>query len=218
MVTPTFAAGLGVIVAATLAATMTKTVLHFSSPVPGQECAAGPCGQHGGSLASAHPGVLITTTPGHPQSAGSGAGGSRLRGGAAGHPVISYQLAQQWPGGFTARITIAGLPAGTWRLAFGYPGVRILGVQGARWQPSGAGSGVVEGDASPSPDGYGQATFMVSAEGEGPGRRPASCTLNGAPCTFASPGDGQYGHGHFGGPDSGGPDSGAGHGGGSAGH
>ena len=53
---------------------------------------------------------------------------------------------------------------------------------------------------------------MVSAEGGGPGR-PASCTLNGAPCTFGSPGDGPYGHAHVGGPE-----SGAGHGGGPAGH
>ena len=190
MVTPTFAAGLGVVVAATLTATMTKTVLHFSSPLPGQECAASPCSPHGGSLASARPGVLITPTPGHPQPAG--AGGSRLRGGAAGHPTISYQLAQQWPGGFAVRITIDGLPAGTWRLAFVYPGVRILGVQGASWQPSGASSGVVEGDAGQDPGGYGRATFVVTAEGGEPGR-PASCTLNGAPCTFAQSGGGYFG-------------------------
>ena len=49
---------------------------------------------------------------------------------------------------------------------------------------------MVEGDAGPSPDGYGRATFMVSAEGGGPGR-PASCTLNGAPCTFARPATGR---------------------------
>ena len=42
MVTPTFAAGLGVVVAASLAANMTKTVLHFSSPVPGGQCRSGP--------------------------------------------------------------------------------------------------------------------------------------------------------------------------------
>jgi len=43
MVTPTFAAGLGVLVAAGLAANMPRTVLHFSSPVPGDQCTAGVC-------------------------------------------------------------------------------------------------------------------------------------------------------------------------------
>jgi hypothetical protein len=63
VVTPTFAAGLGVVVAAFLAANMSRTVLHFSAPIPGNQCSAGDCHAqepHGGTLASARPGVHIT--------------------------------------------------------------------------------------------------------------------------------------------------------------
>src|SRR6267378_835423 len=38
VVTPTFAAGLGVVVAAFLAANISRTVLHFSAPIPGNQC------------------------------------------------------------------------------------------------------------------------------------------------------------------------------------
>jgi hypothetical protein len=63
VVTPTFAAGLGVVVAAFLAANMSRTVLHFSAPIPGNQCSARDCHAqepHGGTLASARPGVHIT--------------------------------------------------------------------------------------------------------------------------------------------------------------
>ena len=77
MVTPTFAAGLGVVVAASLAANMTKTVLHFSSPLPGGQCQIGACHpqpSHGGTLASARPGVPIVVPR---KRAGAGAGAAR---------------------------------------------------------------------------------------------------------------------------------------------
>jgi hypothetical protein len=70
VVTPTFAAGLGVVVAAFLAANMSRTVLHFSAPIPGNQCTAGDCHAqpHGGQVASARPGVHIT--PRGPASSG----------------------------------------------------------------------------------------------------------------------------------------------------
>ena len=92
MVTPTFAAGLGVVVAAFLAANMSRTVLHFSAPIPGNQCSAGACRAqqpHGGTLASARPGVHITPSvpagpgpvtaiqPGGSQPGGSQPGGSQ---------------------------------------------------------------------------------------------------------------------------------------------
>ncbi len=75
VVTPTFAAGLGVVVAALLAANMSRTVLHFSAPIPGNQCPAGDCHvqePHGGTLASARPGVHIT--PDDPAAAGPATG------------------------------------------------------------------------------------------------------------------------------------------------
>jgi hypothetical protein len=96
VVTPTFAAGLGVVVAAFLAANMSRTVLHFSAPIPGNQCTAGDCHAqpHGGQVASARPGVHITprvpassgpvttvqpggSQPGGDQSGGDQSGGSQ---------------------------------------------------------------------------------------------------------------------------------------------
>ena len=135
VITPTFAAGLGVVVAAFLAANMSRTVLHFSAPIPGNQCTAGDCHAqepHSGTLASARPGVHIT--PSDPSSAASpgarlqrrraesAAGGGGGGGGApqpsigapspgigAPSPSIKYQQVEQWPGGFADQITISRL-------------------------------------------------------------------------------------------------------------
>ncbi len=155
MVTPTFAAGLGVVVAASLAANMTKTVLHFSSPMPGRQCAVGNCHvqpNHGGTLASARPGVPIPAQRKGGSTAGAGSpgdgGGAGWRHG-HGHLWITYQVTEQWPGGFADQITIGGL-AGRgdfWSLAVAFPGARIAGVQGADWLWHSADSGVAQGTA-----------------------------------------------------------------------
>ncbi len=203
VLTPTFAAGLGVVVAAFLAANMSRTVLHFSAPIPGNPCAAGDCHAqepHGGTLASARPGVHIT--PKRPPASGPATGvqpgGTASAAGGSGGPqpspgrqplAITYQQIDHWPGGFADRITISGL-SGTrthaWTLAFGYPGAHIAGVQGARWEPGSTGAGVARGDTWP---GWGEAQdstapvrLMVIVEGQP--APPSGCTLDGAPCTF----------------------------------
>src|ERR1700722_19839717 len=168
VVTPTFAAGLGVVVAAFLAANMSRTVLHFSAPIPGNQCTSGDCRAqqpHGGTLASARPGVHITpsapsasgpATGLQPGSTPSAAGGSGAPQPSAGSPPVSitYQQVEHWPGGFADQITISGLGgtgARSWSLAFGYPGSRIAGVQGAgaRWEPGSPGAGGGRGGARP---------------------------------------------------------------------
>jgi hypothetical protein len=236
VVTPTFAAGLGVVVAAFLAANMSRTVLHFSAPIPGNQCSAGECHAqqpHGGTLASARPGVHIAPSvpagsgpvtaiqPGGSQAGGSQAGGSQPGGGepsvsepgasqqggtasAAGgsggpQPSVSsrafsitYQQVEQWPGGFADQITIRGLNgtrAQTWSLAFAYPGARIAGVQGARWEPGRVGSGVAQGVSWP---GWGQrhataASVRLMVIVEGRPAAPSGCAFDGQLCTFGSP-------------------------------
>ncbi len=186
VVTPTFAAGLGVVVAAFLAANMSRTVLHFSAPIPGRQCSAGDClaqQPHGGTLASARPGVHITprvpaasgpvtaiqpggSQNGVNQSGAAQPGGAGPAAGGNGGPQpsvgsrafsITYQQVEQWPGGFADQITIRGLSgtkAQAWSLAFTYPGARIAAVQGARWVPGRAGAGVAQGVSWP---GWGQA-------------------------------------------------------------
>jgi hypothetical protein len=206
VMTPTFAAGLGVVVAAFLAANMSRTVLHFSAPIPGNQCTSGDCHvqkPHGGTLASARPGVHITprVPPASGPATGLQPGGTASAAGGRGTPPpsvgsqpvsITYQQVEQWPGGFADQITIRGLSrtrAGRWSLAFGYPGSRIAGVQGARWERGSPGSGVARGAAWP---GWGQAQdsadpvrLLVVVNGR-PGA-PSGCTLDGAPCTFAQP-------------------------------
>ncbi len=206
VLTPTFAAGLGVVVAAFLAANMSRTVLHFSAPIPGNQCPSTGCHvqqPHGGTLASARPGVHIT-----PSSPAASGGAGLQRGGAAsasggggprpspGTPPLSitYQQVGHWPGGFADRITISGLSgtrAHAWTLALGYPGGRIAGVQGARWEPGSPGAGVAQGVTWP---GWGQpqnsagapVRLMVIVEGQPV--PPSGCALNGAPCTFSGSG------------------------------
>jgi hypothetical protein len=204
--TPTFAAGLGVVVAAFLAANMSRTVLHFSAPIPGNQCTSGVCHvqkPHGGTLASARPGVHIT--PSVPAATGPATGlqpgGTAAAAGGRGAPQpsvgsqpvrITYQQVEHWPGGFADQITISGLSGTrvhTWSLAFGYPGSRIAGVQGARWEPGRPGAGVARGVTWP---GWGQVRssadpvrLMVIVNGE-PGP-PSGCTLDGALCRFAQP-------------------------------
>jgi len=208
VVTPTFAAGLGVVVAAFLAANMSRTVLHFSAPLPSNQCTAGGCHAkepHGGTLASARPGVHITPKapaasgpaaapePGSTGSAAGGSDGSQASADRQPPLSITYQQLDEWPGGFTDQITISGL-SGTrphdWSLGFSYPGARIAGVQGARWEPGSTDTGVVaRGIAWP---GWGQENsgtarvrLMVIVNGE-PGP-PSGCTFDGEPCTFAGP-------------------------------
>lgn len=171
MVTPTFAAGLGVVVAAGLAVNMTaRTVLHFG---PDQKtCAVRNCAVspslHGGvgTLASAKPGIRLepsTLGPSRsaqPHSSSTGGGGSGHDPGA--QPVIDYRTTQKSSWGFDGQIMISGIPASsltTWRLAFDYPGTRIVEVQGARWDPTGQDSGVAEAaNSSGSPSASGGTT------------------------------------------------------------
>jgi hypothetical protein len=206
MVTPTFAAGLGVVVAAFLAANMSRTVLHFSAPIPGNQCTAGECHPHephGGTVASARPGVPITPSdpaasgpatvlqPGPAPSAAGGRGQPRPS--VVSQPVsITYQQVEHWPGGFADQITISGLDGSrvrAWSLAFSYPGSRIAGVQGARWEPGRPGGGVARGVIWP---GWGRAQstpgpvrLMVIVDGHP--AAPSGCTLDGAPCAFTTP-------------------------------
>jgi Cellulose binding domain len=241
VVTPTFAAGLGVVVAAFLAANMSRTVLHFSAPIPRNQCSVGACHPqepHGGTLASARPGVhlkphvpvtsgpITALQPGGSQPGGSQPGGSQpggsqsgsnqsgsnhaggsqqggngLAAGDSGGPQpsvgsgafsVTYQQVEKWPGGFADQITIRGLSgtrAQAWNLALAYPGARITGVQGARWEPGRAGAGVAQGM---SWAGWGQthrsaAPVRLTVIVEGRPTAPSGCAFDGQLCIFGSP-------------------------------
>jgi len=211
MVTPTFAAGLGVLVAAGLAANMPRTVLHFSSPVPGIQCSAGVCATeepNNGTLASARPGVHIS--PSSPGTSGAASGHADRRGadpdrssGSAARVTVTYQVIHEWPGGFIDQISITGMDArrSSWSLALGYPGARVTNVQGAQWQATSPDAGVAEGYADPESGGPGGAGGDGGQHGpggsswvqftvvlDGPPMAPVGCDFDGNPCTFSSPG------------------------------
>lgn len=193
IVTPTFAAGLGVVIAASLAVSMTaKTVLHFTGPDQ-QKCTLRVClkgpGRPGGvgTLATAKPGFrLLPATRGPsgsslPRSASSGGQGSGHVAGS--HVVITYRTTQKWSWGFDGQIMISGIPAssaGNWRLAFTYPGTSIVEVQGAQWVPTGQDSGVAEAGTSSSsaPSSAGSSQSGTSASGASSSSTSSSSTTS----------------------------------------
>jgi len=185
MVTPTFAAGLGVVVAAGLAVSMTsRTVLHFSGP-EGKPCVVRGCATGAnrspgaGTPASASPGKrLVPSTLGPENSARPSPSFTGKHGGEdSGHRysgskvVVDYETTQRFSWGFDGQITISGLPdsaLSTWRLGFNYPGTRIVEVQGAQWQSTGDDSGVAQAETSGGTGQNGSDSGDGSLSGSGP--------------------------------------------------
>jgi hypothetical protein len=197
VVTPTFAAGLGVVIAAAMAAPA-RSVLLSPRPDLGQPCPVKGCGSvNGKGMLATRPGTRLLI-PTHGPNGGSrsltgkgqptvpaGAGGSL----AAREVMVQYQtLRQDWGGEFIGEITLAsraGQPLGTWSLRFTYPSGQIEAVWGGMPLSHGPHSvtvsaGQYEGGA---PAGHPiQIMFSVSGQA-GP---PASCTIDGQPCHYAS--------------------------------
>jgi hypothetical protein len=187
VVTPTFAAGLGVVIAAAMAYPMTKTVISYGGtpPVGGSRCLLDGCvgGTDGsGSLATASPGAQLRspspTTDPDPAPPASGTV-------AAGQPLMQYLTLRQWESGFIGQITISdasGSVLANWQLRLGYDSARIIGVWGGKWSPSGDHAVLVTPDSgdgnSRSGDGHVQVVVVVSGR-PGP---PSECAFNGQAC------------------------------------
>ena len=116
VVTPTFAAGLGVVVAAVLAYPM-QTV--FSYVVPGASgqgglvCTQAGCTNHSGQGKPYPFGVGDGVFPSSPRSTepGNDAPQHVGGGGATAQPRLTYKVTGRWQGGFWGRITIVPGPA-----------------------------------------------------------------------------------------------------------
>lgn len=189
VVTPTFAAGLGVVMAAVIAYPLTKTVISYGRepPAGGHPCRVAGCATtapDSGGLASAKPGHFVPSRPRHHQAGADGPAASGLR------PVMTYRTLQQWPGGFVGQVTIT-MPTGamptSWRLRLSYPSAAIDNVWGGSWAPRGPHVVVVTSGqsdpawpgSSPSP---GAGNIRIFLTVTGPSRAPAGCELNGRPC------------------------------------
>lgn len=199
VVTPTFAAGLGVVVAAVLAFPM-QTV--FSYVAPGALGQGGlRCGQNGCSrqpLPSGKPepfgatgGTLNPSAPASARPAYGGDGSSAPSGqqtGTAGttvaRPQLSYKITSKWQGGFWGQIiiTFPGAVPAHWQLRFGYPGGQILGMNPDSHLAANGHAAVVRSSdyaAGMAPDGR---TFAIGVGVEGVPTHPARCSFNGKPC------------------------------------
>jgi Cellulose binding domain len=189
VVTPTFAAGLGVVIAAAMAYPMTKTVISYGGtpPAGGASCTPDGCGSGtdgSGSLATASPGArLASPSPAitHLDPTAPLAPGMVV----AGHPLMQYQTLRQWESGFIGQITISDLSGSApanWRLRLAYDSARIIGVWGGRWSPSGAHAVLVTPDGGDgntrSRSGHVQVVVVVSGH-PGP---PSGCAFNGQAC------------------------------------
>ena len=199
VVTPTFAAGLGVVVAAVLAYPM-QTV--FSYVVPGALGQGGlRCGQNGCSrqpLPTGKPepfgaarGTLNPSPPAPAKPADEGDGSPGPSGQQTGTgsttvavPHLSYKITSKWQGGFWGRIiiTFPGAVPADWHLRFGYPGGRILGMNpDSRLAPNGRAVLVRSSDYATGTGRDGR-TFAIGVGVQGVPTHPARCSFDGTPC------------------------------------
>jgi hypothetical protein len=198
VLTPTFAAGLGVVVAAVLAYPM-RTVFLYASP-NGSSCKVISCEANspaGGLPASGPTRRLNTPGPGGTHhGATSGARHARAGGGGgtpAAAPQLSYQTSRTTDGGFDGTIVIDFKPKiahQRWRLRFSYPSSRILGVWADSYlhiRHDGPHTAVV---ASPGSPGQGASLRLVRVSIEVAGRPgpPRRCSFNGNGCRFGQHG------------------------------
>jgi hypothetical protein len=190
-VTPTFAAGLGVVIAAVIAYPLTRTVISYGPepPAAGHPCLVTDCattapGSDGPATAK---GLRLVqpaprpkrhrTMPARPATAGP-------------RPVMAYQTLHQWPGDFAGQITIT-MPAGpvpaTWRLRLSYRSAIIDRVWGGTWTARGPHVVVVRPPvpSDPAPgvhSGGGAGDIRIYLEVTGPPGPPTGCEFDGQPC------------------------------------
>ncbi|HUA30585.1 MAG TPA: cellulose binding domain-containing protein [Streptosporangiaceae bacterium] len=194
MVTPWFAAGAGIVIAAALAVD-SPAALTYVPTDPAVRCPVTGCPGaepgHGPDVAAATPGTPLPAGSGPREGAAPGA----LRRGAAAVPYqVGYQVARRWSSGFLATITIPrNLKPGPWSLQLAFPSARVDRVWGARWWPSGNGdAGTATGpwpgrergrdDGGPGAGRSEDGQVVISATGTP--TTPSACRLDGVSCRF----------------------------------
>lgn len=205
LVTPWFAAGAGIVIAAALAVNA-PTALTYGPTGPGPQCTMRGCAGVGQGrppeVATATPGVAIRP----PDGDAKGGGSAHAQHPGAEDIELGYRIFRHSESGFIAVITMPGAAkAGGWSLQFAFSAAQVRHVWGARWQPSRDGAGGTANGPSPSGRGSSQARPPEQAGTPGPdipdpdqmmvfatGRPqvPSSCTLDGISCSFGASGDG----------------------------
>lgn len=173
MVTPWFAAGAGVLIAATiLLESPGQAVLSYGPPLdPGIKCRYQGCtGGPGGN------GALTTTrhAPKLPKVIALGHGhghASRKPQVSVAGVTVSFREHRHGHAGFVGVITLTSSrrALGEWQLSFRVPGARIIAVQGASWQPNQAGDGGIASWTGSGPGGSSPGGPSGLPGGPGPG-------------------------------------------------
>lgn len=199
VVTPQFAAGAGIVIAAMLAVDVPHASLTYGPNPPVRECAEHACTSKAapGGLATAKPSIKLKTprrrasqagTAGTAGTTGSAApaGTTGTGGGSQPQVAIEYRTIRVSQSGFVSMITIKGRRnLGTWTLTFTFSGAQVQRVWGAAWQPdSNADGGVLTGQPWPWPGQKASAARIVIFASGSPAR-PASCSFDGAGCSFS---------------------------------
>jgi hypothetical protein len=197
VVTPTFAAGLGVVVAAVLAY-QPQTVFSYAAP-NGAPCNGSSCGvpaQAGGEPAAragarlptpaASPSRPAVTVPAQP--ARSAARDNDTRPVLAAVPELGFRTTGSGRWGFDATIYIT-FPPGTahqpWHLRFGYPSARILKLWAGRFLVHGVHTALVT-SADWSGQAAGQRTLTFSIGVTGRPVPPRKCSFDGRTCHISA--------------------------------
>jgi hypothetical protein len=198
-VTPWFAAGAGIVIAAALAVN-TPTALTYGPTGPGGLCTTHSCTgsrrPQPPQVATASPGVAIRG----PSAGAKGAGAAPDQPGVTEmNAELSYQVWRSGRG-FVALITMPGAGKTGWSLQFEFSGARIRNVMGARWHPSRDGAGGTADGPLPSrkqsspAGGSGRSAGPPAPDADqmvvvatGRPQTPSSCTLDGLSCHFGAP-------------------------------
>jgi hypothetical protein len=190
VVTPQFAAGAGMVIAAILAVDLPHAALSYGPNPEVRTCSARDCvttKPGTGGLTTTDPGIKLRE-PRHSPGASEAAlpdGSASPAHSSSAQPAMHYHTIRHVDSGFIGMITITTHPAqGGWSLGFGFPGARIQHIWGATWHAGGdTGGVVVTGKPWPWP-GQKSVTSRIVVFATGTASAPGSCTFDGAACTF----------------------------------
>jgi hypothetical protein len=192
MVTPQFAAGAGIVIAAVLAVDVPHAALSYGPNPQVSTCSAGECTSlkppGTGGLTTSDPGVKIKR-PRHRSRPPAAPAQAPAAPSQPGEPIVphadlQYQTIRHVESGFIGMITVEVSPkAGGWSLAFAFSGAKVQHVWGAQWRSDGSGGAVVSGQPWPWP-GQKTVTSRIVVFATGTSSAPAHCTFDGASCAF----------------------------------
>jgi hypothetical protein len=187
VVTPQFAAGAGIVIAAVMAVDVPHAALTYGPNPPVRECGAHTCATAKpapGGLATSKPSIKLKPARPKPQRPAVITVGTAGRG--RPHVTIEYRTIRTVQGGFVAMITIKSRhKLADWTLTFTFADSQVEHVWGAKWQlDSNEDGGVATGKPWPWPGQHaGTARIVIFATG--PPSRPASCSFNGVSCSYS---------------------------------